>query len=77
MVFGGQVIRNGDESLPYLPLYKVILLLQLYEGLMSALNSFEEWVLSQQSSLFFPLQFFILMVCTKKTFTAVLFCLRN
>lgn len=23
VVFGGQVIRNGDESLPYLPLYKV------------------------------------------------------
>ena len=25
VVFGGQVIRNGDESLPYLPLDKVIL----------------------------------------------------
>ena len=23
VVFGGQVIRNGNESLPYLPLYKV------------------------------------------------------
>ena len=25
VVFGGQVIRNGDESLPYLPLDKVII----------------------------------------------------
>ena len=23
MVFGGQIIRNGDETLPYLPLDKV------------------------------------------------------
>ena len=26
VVFGGQVIRNGDETLPYLPLEKVIIL---------------------------------------------------
>ena len=32
VVFGGQVIRNGDESLPYLPLDKVILVLLLCES---------------------------------------------
>ena len=29
VVFGGQVIRNGDETLPYLPLEKVTILLSL------------------------------------------------
>ena len=33
VVFGGQVIRNGDESLPYLPLYKVIFVLQCVKAI--------------------------------------------
>ena len=27
VIFGGQVIENGDESMPYLPLDKVIVIL--------------------------------------------------
>ena len=47
MVFGGQIIRNGDETLPYLPLDKVrqsssklvgIIITIMYENSLSKLR---------------------------------------